>query len=227
VKRLALLVFVAACKRTPTAEAPPSTPPSPPSPPAAAPLDATAAATAAVKEPVVADAAPRGALTARPDGIGPITEKTRVDLKALATAFPGYEVKKVSRSMGDGDLRETYIGVSKGSTLILKLVGDDFLEHVDVMSNDVQNPWGITIGMTGAELATHVGALDCEDAGEATDWRANLAACTGDKADRYEFDLHGDGIMGKEVAKDPAKRAAAKLVAIRWVVPGNTPPGAH
>ena len=129
--------------------------------------------------------------------------------------------------MGEGDLHEDYVGVSKGGTLILKLVGDGELEHVDIMTSDVQTPWGITIGMTGAELAKHVGALDCEDAGEATDWRANLADCTADKAAHYEFDLMGDGMMGNEVAKDAAKRDAAKLVAIRWVVPGNKPPGAN
>ena len=235
-KRLLLVMLLIACKNKPADDQP-----KPPPPTTTAPVTADAAAQPApdaamavndapAADPAAAPAvpsAPPGALDARADGVGPITEKTRIDLKALKAAFPGYEVKKVSRKMGDGDLREDYVGISKGGKLILKLAGDEFLRSVDIMSDDVWNPWGITLGMTGAELEKRVGAIDCSDAGEATDWRAHLAECDGAKADHYQFDLEGDGANGKQVAEDPAKRAAAKLVAIRWVVPGNGPPGAE
>ena len=229
-RSLLVMWLLVACKKE---DQPPPSPSASPQAPVAA--DAKVAATIAVDAPVVVDAAtaavvvadaPPGALDARADGVGPITEKTKIDLKKLKAAFPGYEIKKVSKKMGEGDLREVYVGVSKGGTLILKLVGDEFLNSVDIMSNDVWNPWGVTIGMTGAELEKRVGKLDCTDAGDATDWRANLAECDGEKVDHYEFDLSGEG-MGKEVAEDPAKRAAATLVAIRWVVPGNGPPGTN
>jgi len=221
---LGMLLFVA-CKKADD-QPPPS--PSPTTSPvaidAAIAIDATVVVDAA--SAAVVPHAPPGAIDARADGVGPISEKTKIDIKALKAAFPSYEIKKVSKKMGEGDLREVYVGVSKGGTLILKLVGDELLQSVDIMSNDVWNPWGLTIGMTGVELEKRVGKLDCKDAGEATDWRANLAECDGEKVDHYEFDLKGEG-MGKEVAEDPAKRAAATLVAIRWVVPGNGPPGAQ
>ncbi len=218
-RTLVLLVVLAACKKKPAEKHDAAPAPPPVVDAAVAPTTPDAAVDAAAAT-IVPDAPP-GALEARVDGVGPITAKTHV--KALKAAFSGYEVKKVSKKMGDGDLREEYVGISKGKTLLLKVVGDDEVISVDITSNDVWNPWGIQIGATYAEIEKAIGKLQCQDAGEAVDWRADLAECNADKIDNYTFDFSGDG-MGKDLVADPAKLAQAKLVAIRWEAPGHGPP---
>lgn len=225
VKRwLLILSMVVACKKAKQEEAPPPPPPAadaaaPVAPDAAPPVDAAAAAA-----PVVPDAAP-GALVAGEAGVGPITETTELDVKKLKAALPGYEIKKVSTPMGDGDLREEYVGVSKGGKLLVKLVGDSTPNTIEIVSDEVWNPFGVTIGMTYADASKLVGPLECSDAGEHTDWKSDIAECSGPKSDRLGFDFTLEGFEAKDVLANPDKLATAKLVAVRWDAPGSGPPG--
>jgi len=176
--------------------------------PDAPPLDAPAAT-------VVPDAPP-GALVAREDGVGPLTEKSDISVKALKAAFPDHEVKKVSTPMGDGDLREEFVGVSKGGKLVLKVIGDGSLNGIEIVSNEVWNPFGVTIGMTYADAVKLVGPLACSDASDHTDWKSDIAECASTKSKFYGFDFALEGFEAKTLLKSPDKLATAKLVALRW-----------
>lgn len=196
---------------------------------AATVVDATAVAAvdAAVADapPVIPDAPP-GALVAGRDGVGPLTKDTPYDVKALKKLLPDYQIKKVKTPMGEGDLADIYIGVSKGKTLVLKLVGQDKIMDIDIVSNDVWNPFGVTIGMTYADAEKLVGKLECDDAGEHTDWKANIAECSNGTLDRFTLDFKDDEASeAKELIAAPAQLAKAKVVAIRWNAPGYGPPG--
>jgi hypothetical protein len=214
---LALICIPFACKKQPSEQADP------------APTTSDAAAAVIPDAHPPADAAREGAWTARADGVGPIDAKTKPDVKALKKLLTGYEVKKESIPMGEGELREDYIGVSKGKTLVLKLVGDDDLVNVDIMTNDVVNPWGLQIGMAHADAVKLVGNLECVDGGEAVDWRVEILECSNEKLVNYTLDFTNEGNKAKHMLKDPAELAQTKLVAIRWDVPGakTGPPGAQ
>jgi len=162
---------------------------------------------------------PAGGLVARLDGVGPITKETKPTKKALAALFPDHQVKWFSIDQG-GDLREEYFGVRKGKTLLLRvrLGAGSSLEAVDIVSNDVANPFGLTLGMTHADVAKAIGPLDCEDAGIETDWRRHIAVCTAAKAGKYMFDFESEqNTSGEDMVAEPAKLAPAKLVAITWI----------
>lgn len=173
------------------------------------------------------DAAPAAlALVAREDGVGPITETTKVDQATLSAAFPGHEVKPVSIPQGE-DLIEEYWGVSKGGTLLLKIEGDEAsVGAVHIVGGDVANPLGLRLGMTHADATKLLGPLDCTDAGEAVDWRQAFVECGTSKSARFTFDVTDDenGLSGKQLLADPDALATAKIVAITWTSPAAAPP---
>jgi hypothetical protein len=194
------------------------------------PADATAMTVADAPPPDAAAAArtppdaPPGALVAREDGVGPLNEDSAISVKALEAAFPGHDVKAVSIDQG-GDLREEYVGISKGGTLLLKVVGDGSPNSIEIVSNQVWNPFGVAVGMTYAEVEKIVGTLGCADAGEHTDWKSQVAECGTEKIKRYGFDFVVEGESAKDVIAKPELLATAKLVALRWEAPGSGPPG--
>lgn len=183
--------------------------------------------------PVAIDAAPPAvaapapaALTAREDGVGPLGATSEVSEAALAAAFPGYTVKKVSQSQG-GDLREEYVAISKGDTLLLKvLLVDTTLSAVAVVSPDVPNPMGIKVGATHAEVVAALGPLDCADGGATVDWRSDVVECGNAKTGRYSLDFQAaDGTSAEDLLADADGLAGAKLTAITWqaIEPGRPP----
>jgi hypothetical protein len=223
-------VSLLACKKeeAPAASTPPSaTPPAPAAPTPAAPTPAapTPAAPPTEPTPAPAAAAPAAArasgLVAREDGVGPLGANLVIKKMKLAMMFPGFAVKRVSIPHG-GDLREDYWGISKAGKLLLRVhTAGSTLSAVDIVSNDVANPFGIAIGQRYAEVNKAIGPLDCENGGDATDWRANIVVCTF-KSPSYSLDFayNDDRIYdAKEMLGAPAKLAKAKLVAITWEPP--------
>lgn len=171
------------------------------------------AATAAA--PVVPDAPP-GAIVVGDKGVGPLEKSSDISIKAMKAAFPGHEIKKVSTPMGDGDLKEEYVGVSKGGKLLLKVIGDSTPITIEAVSNDVWNPYGVTIGMTHADAVKLLGPLTCTDASEHTDWKSDIAECASEKSQFVGFDFAHESFEAKDLLKNPDKLATAKLVAVRW-----------
>jgi len=172
------------------------------------------------------DAAPAAAaLTAREDGVGPLGEKSDVSEAALTAAFPGYTVKKVSQSQG-GDLREEYVAISKGDTLLLKVeLVDTTLAAIAVVSPDVPNPMGIKVGATHAEVVAALGPLDCADGGATVDWRADVVECGNARTGRYSLDFQAtDGTSAEDLLADADALAGAKLTAITWQATQPGPP---
>jgi hypothetical protein len=165
-------------------------------------------------------------LVGRDDGVGPLGASTKLDQATLAAALPGYQIERASISHG-GDLREEYWAVKKGSALVLRVQGEDTsLSGIDIVSPEIASPLGVRVGATYAEVAKALGALDCRDAGEAVDWRAEFIECTTAKSDRYSLDFSGyadSGLEGAQLLADPAALAKAKLVAITWTPPGGAP----
>jgi hypothetical protein len=160
-------------------------------------------------------------LAARADGVGPLDAKVKISEGSLAERFPGHDIKRVSESHG-GDLREEYFGVSKRGALLLRVhADDDRLTAVDIVSNDIANPFGITLGSSHAAVMKAIGPLDCEDAGKAVDWREDIVMCTSHKVATYTLDFSlfkEEGLSAKELLENPAQLAKAKLVALTWQV---------
>lgn len=74
----------------------------------------------------------------------------------------------------------------------------------DVVSPDVPTPFSVEIGTTHAEVAKALGSLDCQNAGDDTDWRSDIAVCTASSGpDFYTFDFELDGIQAEELLADP------------------------
>ena len=82
--------------------------------------------------------------------------------------------------------------------------------------------------MTHAEAVKLIGNLECNDGGEAVDWRVEIVECSNAKPVNYTLDFTNEGNKAKHMLKEPAELAQTKLVAIRWDVPGSRPvPGAQ
>lgn len=147
-------------------------------------------------------------------GLGTITATTKADLESLKTALPGYELEKKSIPQG-GDLVDEHVAATKGGTLAVKIYGDATVRSVEVVSDEIKNPWGLTIGMTHDAATKILGPLECLDGAETADWRNYVIECSSDKSKNWSFDFQREGTPAKEVIGKPAL-AEAKLVALRW-----------
>lgn len=147
------------------------------------------------------------------------------DVKSLKAAFVGFDVKKASISMGEGDLKDEHIAVSKGGKLAMKIYGDGAANSIEVVSDEIWNPWGLKIGMTYEEVAKIVGPFECGDAAQHTDWKQDVAECETEKTMNWAFDFESE-FEAKDLIAKPDKLAKAKLVAMRWEAPSSGPPGA-
>lgn len=221
---LALVLGAAGCKKKQDAQPTPTPPPVADA--AAVSADATLpdastvdAAAAAAPTP------PAGAIAISEDGVGPLNATSKLDVKSLKAAFPGFDVKKASIPMGEGDLADEHVAVSKGGKLAMKIYGDISANSIEVVSDDIWNPWGLKIGMTYADVAKVMGPLDCSDAAEHTDWKQYVAECDTEKTKNWSFDFTHEGTEAKELIAKPDDLAKAKLVAFRWEAPGSGPPG--
>ena len=61
--------------------------------------------------------------------------------------------------------------------------------------------------------------LDCRNAGDDVDWRANLVVCSSSKSGTYSLDFSNykeEGMSAKQLLRSPADLAKAKLVAVTW-----------
>lgn len=160
-------------------------------------------------------------LTGRDDGVGPLDDDFSVNELELEHAFPGFTIAWVSRSHGGGALREQYWAIQKDGTDILRIQAfDEDLDAVDIVSNDVANPLGVSIGATFEDVSKALGALRCRNAGDECDWRSDVVVCASAKAPSYTIDfVSPDGADAAEMLADPAKLARATVRAVTWHAP--------
>ena len=207
-----LLLGSFACKKKKAPDAQPS----------AAPIADAAVMADAPPPPPEVDAAaaptpPAGAVAITEAGVGAVNEKSKIDVKSLTAAFPGFDVKKESISQG-GDLKDEHMAVSKGGKLAIKIYGDVVANSIEVVSNEIWNPWTLTIGMTHEEVSKLVGPFECSDGAESADWKTYVIECSTEKTKNWSFDFQQEGTPAKEVIGTP-RLAQAKLVALRWEAP--------
>lgn len=187
--------------------------PAAPAPDAAAAHDAAAAA------------APASGIEGRADGVGPLDAKFAVSKESLEKAFPGLAVKHVENDQG-GDLRERYWAIAKdGKELLHVQENGGGIEAVDIVSDDVSNPLGVKMGATYADVTKQLGKLECENAGDAVDWRRDVVQCWSEKADQWTLDfVSPEADEAATMLEDPAKLTTATIRAVTWRVPSG--PGA-
>jgi hypothetical protein len=214
-----LLVGSFACKKKKQEEAQPQPPPQVADAADAPVIDAAPA-------PEVIDAAaamtpptpPEGAIAITEAGVGPLNEKSKTDVKSLKAAFPGFDAKKESIPKGE-DLKDEHMAVTKGGKVAMKIYGDGSANSIEVVSDDIWNPWGLKIGMTHEEVAKLVGPFECTDGSESADWKNYIIECDTEKTKNWSFDFQHEGTPAKEVIATPATLAKATLVAMRWTAP--------
>ena len=167
---------------------------------------------------------PAGAIAITETGVGPLNEKSKTDVKSLKAAFPGFDVKKQSIPKGE-DLKDEHMAVSKGGKLAMKIYGDGTPDSIEVVSDEIWNPWGVKIGMTHEEVAKIAGPFQCSDGAESADWKNYIIECSTEKTKNWNFDFQHEGTPASEVIANPATLAKAKLVALRWESASVGPPG--
>lgn len=160
-------------------------------------------------------------LSGRADGVGPLDEEFAVTELELEHAFPGFTIEWVSRSHGGGALREEYWAIRKDGVDLLHVQAyDEDLDAVDIVSDEVANPLGVTIGASFDDVSNALGALRCRNAGDECDWRSDVVVCSSARAPTYTIDfVSPDGADAAEMLSDPAKLARSTIRAVTWHSP--------
>jgi hypothetical protein len=157
-------------------------------------------------------ALPRASRMISPNGVGPFTTATPMQVDAVRAAFPGFAVVTGTRSYGEGETDDT-IDILSGGEIVLRLINEDgHLSEILVESSGFATPSGITVGSTVRELASKERNVSCESSMPYDDtWEL---WCTTPGQPHVQFVIGDDSIRreGNIAVRAIARRTIAQIL---------------